>query len=477
MDAKRRRYPIGVALLAPLIPLAAACGGDSKVDGGGTGPVLPFASRVEITSSDPVIPEGGTMTLSARVLDQSGAPMPGAVVVWSSEDPSTATVDASTGLLQGLSGGEVEIVATSGGLRDEVEALVYYAVFEDQARMRLRAEGERSFDLREGEAYFLDRLGTETGDFSGVLFVDEGWSTMLYIFVTGRVAGGEQELTSVDPVAFWEADFSAFSSPFAVLVTDATDEGGTFYVSQSGWVSGERVEFPQGPGDRSGQFRGRMMTAMHGFSIAFTPSDDMVITPLGTSSTLYVDLWSELYHRARPSVSLQLVGGPHEGPAHSDDGYSTARHFSLDLISDPDLDVVGLLEVQSDEGFSVGSWSLAAKDIQDPLSEPTRRAMIYYYEEALAWVNEAGELRIDLAQPPTAPDLTGELRGSIAAGFIGPGSTPGEPSRVQLTGTFHVPWRASAYEAALPVASRDDRWTSAMRRWGWRGESTGPTRR
>jgi hypothetical protein len=135
---------------------------------------------------------------------------------------------------------------------------------------------------------------------------------------------------------------------------------------------------------------------------------------------------------------------------------------------------VGYAEVQSDEGFSEGSWSLAAKDIQDPLSEPPLRAMIYYYREALAWLNEAGELRIDLAKPPPASDLTGELRGSINASFVGPGDTPNKPGRIQLTGTFHVPWHSSAYEAAPPVVSHHDSWMSAVRRWAWGG---GPQRR
>ena len=57
---------------------------------------------------------GDSLTLAAAVLDEKGAPLTGAEVVWSSSDPRLAGVDALTGQVRGYAPGTAAMIATSG---------------------------------------------------------------------------------------------------------------------------------------------------------------------------------------------------------------------------------------------------------------------------------------------------------------------------------------------------------------------------
>lgn len=58
---------------------------------------------------------GGTVTLSAVVLNTSGSIISGRVVTWSSADSTVATVNLNTGVVQGVRPGEVTVSASSEG--------------------------------------------------------------------------------------------------------------------------------------------------------------------------------------------------------------------------------------------------------------------------------------------------------------------------------------------------------------------------
>ncbi|HEX5872088.1 MAG TPA: Ig-like domain-containing protein, partial [Longimicrobium sp.] len=58
---------------------------------------------------------GGTITLSAVVLNASGSSLQGRVVTWSSGDSAIATVNLNTGVVQGVKAGEVTVSASSEG--------------------------------------------------------------------------------------------------------------------------------------------------------------------------------------------------------------------------------------------------------------------------------------------------------------------------------------------------------------------------
>lgn len=81
--------------------------------------VRQVASTVETSLQSATIPPGDTVRLGAVALDQTGAPIPEAPILWASSDTSTAVVD-STGLVRGRREGNASITATT----DERSAVV-----------------------------------------------------------------------------------------------------------------------------------------------------------------------------------------------------------------------------------------------------------------------------------------------------------------------------------------------------------------
>lgn len=75
---------------------------------------VPVATTVVVSIPVTSIEVGPTTTATAVIRDQFGAIMLGLIVVWSSSDPSIATVNASSGVVTGVSVGSVSITATYG---------------------------------------------------------------------------------------------------------------------------------------------------------------------------------------------------------------------------------------------------------------------------------------------------------------------------------------------------------------------------
>lgn len=427
-----------------LVPLAAACGAGKDDGGAGTAPVVAVPTRIEITTVKPRIAAGGSLGLAARVLDQTGSPISGATVTWSSRDPTTATVDASTGLLNGIAGGEVAIEARSGPLAGDVTALVHYEVPRDQAKVRFRAGSEHVWDAGGGSGAFADVLGSDEGDWTGLLLgADDGDDErLLAVFLPGRLGTGVTRVGPPDLSRLWEDPYP--TDPFVLLVSESTDDAEVWYLSTDGRIELELVEVPERAGLRKGWFRGRVIANLTDYSISGS-SRDPTVTALGHKATVYADFWTGLYRSAVPNVSLDFSGGPYPGPMGVEDGsFNEADEAFVLGLAPPGKDEVGDLWIQAPELPRVGVWSLSR---HDGTGSDDYAAEIGFYELSEVWFGESGELRVDAATPPTADDLTGEVRGSLIASFR-PGVDTGE--RMSVSGTFYVPWYSAGYWDASP---------------------------
>lgn len=77
-------------------------------------PVVSVATRIELKPPSATLDSvGDTIKITARVLDQHNAPIPSAVVTWSSSDASVVTVNAS-GLVTATGNGTATVTARSG---------------------------------------------------------------------------------------------------------------------------------------------------------------------------------------------------------------------------------------------------------------------------------------------------------------------------------------------------------------------------
>jgi uncharacterized protein YjdB len=77
-------------------------------------PPPPVVTTVTVTPPSASIAVGTTTTLQATVKDQSGNPMSGQTVTWSTSNPGAATVNSS-GVVSGVAAGSATITATSSG--------------------------------------------------------------------------------------------------------------------------------------------------------------------------------------------------------------------------------------------------------------------------------------------------------------------------------------------------------------------------
>ncbi len=103
-----------------LVGLTSCGGGDGS---GTTQPDPPRATTITITQNSVTLSFlGATLTLTATVRDQNGAPMSG-TITWSSSDASVVTV-AATGLVTAIQNGTTTVTATSGSLSATVTATV-----------------------------------------------------------------------------------------------------------------------------------------------------------------------------------------------------------------------------------------------------------------------------------------------------------------------------------------------------------------
>jgi uncharacterized protein YjdB len=88
--------------------------GSSCGDGPG-GIKDPVLASVVISPPSAIIGAGDTQEFSASARDENGNPVQGALFAWSSSNPSVATV-SETGVATGVTGGDVLIRATAGGV-------------------------------------------------------------------------------------------------------------------------------------------------------------------------------------------------------------------------------------------------------------------------------------------------------------------------------------------------------------------------
>jgi hypothetical protein len=93
--------------LCALLLVAAACKGTDGV-------APPVATTLDVTTSPNSITVNGTAQASAIVKDQNGSPLTGQTIAWSSLNPTIASVNASTGVIQGVAAGNATIQGKSG---------------------------------------------------------------------------------------------------------------------------------------------------------------------------------------------------------------------------------------------------------------------------------------------------------------------------------------------------------------------------
>ena len=84
---------------------------------------VPVASIV-FTPANPAVRQGETLTLTAQPVDAVGRPLSGRPVTWSTASAGIATVNATTGVVTGVSPGSVFIRAEAEGKRDSVQLRV-----------------------------------------------------------------------------------------------------------------------------------------------------------------------------------------------------------------------------------------------------------------------------------------------------------------------------------------------------------------
>jgi len=105
MDSRRLLLRMGVLLGAGLLLCPA------------TAVAQHHAARVEITPSDASLAVGGTQPFVATAYDNAGIPISTATFVWTSKNPSAATVDRESGIATGVAAGVAIITATTGSGR------------------------------------------------------------------------------------------------------------------------------------------------------------------------------------------------------------------------------------------------------------------------------------------------------------------------------------------------------------------------
>ena len=105
-------------LLLGWILVCGACGTEDP-----TTPV-PVPTTITLSRSSLALSSlGETSQLSATVLDEGGSPITGAVVAWSSSDPSVAEV-SGTGAVTAIANGEATVSATFGAASASVAVTV-----------------------------------------------------------------------------------------------------------------------------------------------------------------------------------------------------------------------------------------------------------------------------------------------------------------------------------------------------------------
>ena len=119
---------MAILMILALIPLA-TCGKDSPTKPQAPEPTpppppAPVATRIDISPSSAAFDAvGRTIQLNANVLDQNNAPIVNAVVTWTSNNPTVATVNAR-GLVKAEGNGTAQVSARSGNVAATMTVIV-----------------------------------------------------------------------------------------------------------------------------------------------------------------------------------------------------------------------------------------------------------------------------------------------------------------------------------------------------------------
>jgi len=108
----------GVAGVAAIGVLVASCGAatDATMPDTSRPVVTPIATVTTVTiAGRPLLAVGDTATFLATPLDRAGAPLSAHAVAWTTAAADVATVDAKSGLLQGVGVGSTVVTATVDG--------------------------------------------------------------------------------------------------------------------------------------------------------------------------------------------------------------------------------------------------------------------------------------------------------------------------------------------------------------------------
>ncbi|MEN9509835.1 MAG: hypothetical protein RLZZ621_2398 [Gemmatimonadota bacterium] len=156
-------HRVGIALLVSSL---LACAGTETVAKPDPPPAV-VATRIDITGAPavPVASLGETVQLTAVVIDQKGAPMPGAALEWSSSNVAVATV-STTGVVTSVGNGTATITAKSGVLSGRADLTIRQVV----TALRVSADSVRFVSLTDTaslKAIAVDARGAPVADASG----------------------------------------------------------------------------------------------------------------------------------------------------------------------------------------------------------------------------------------------------------------------------------------------------------------------
>ena len=157
------------------------------VSGSAAVTVAQEASAVLVSPAADTVPVGDTVRLAAQVRDANGHALEGASFVWSSSDPSVATVDES-GLVSGVARGTTTITAVSGDLQATSEITVADV---DRDVLVAFFEATAGAGWIENEGWLSDR---PVGEWHGVTTASNGRVTGLELSASNLIGSIPPEL-------------------------------------------------------------------------------------------------------------------------------------------------------------------------------------------------------------------------------------------------------------------------------------------
>ena len=105
------------------VMMITGCGGSDTDSNGGSPPPIAAISSIEINPPAPSLTLGDSAQMNAIVKDINGKVLTGRTVVWSSADPDKLPI-SSSGQIQAMATGEIEITATVEGKIAKANVLV-----------------------------------------------------------------------------------------------------------------------------------------------------------------------------------------------------------------------------------------------------------------------------------------------------------------------------------------------------------------